>query len=72
MKFILIFILLGLIGCDSTEKTEAEQEDRETVFDPLVESLDKAREVEDIVMQQKRDMDAALEQMEGETDDPEE
>ena len=71
MKLFLMFFILSLAGCDSSKETEVEQEDRETVFDPLVESLDKAKEVENIVLQQKLDMDAALQRMEGESDDSE-
>ncbi len=78
MKVFSIFLLLMLVGCSSPDepKTELENEtateDRETVFDPLVKSLDKAKAVEDIVMQQKRDMDAALKRLEGEEEDSEE
>jgi len=78
MKVFSIFLLLMLVGCSSPDepKTELEKEtaveDRATVFDPLVRSLDKAKAVEDIVMQQKRDMDAALKRLEGEEEDSEE
>lgn len=75
MKVISILLLLMMVACSSsentgTEATEAEEtQDTETVFDPLLETIDKARAVEDIVMQQKRQMDEALKEMEGETDD---
>jgi len=75
MKCYSIFLLLLLVGCGSSEDTETdttdatETQDVETVFDPLIESIDKAKAVEDIVMQQKQQMDEALKKMEGETDD---
>ena len=73
MRLFPIFLFFTLVGCEPPENTdtEATAEDLETVFDPLAESLQKAREVEDIVLQQKLKMDAALEQMDGESDDPE-
>ena len=75
MKCFSIFLLLMLVGCGSSEDTETdttdaiEAQDVETVFDPLIESIDKAKAVEGIVMQQKQQMDEALKKMEGETDD---
>jgi len=75
MKFISIFLLLVMVACGSSENTETEAteaeatQDTETVFDPLLETIDKAKAVEDIVMQQKEQMDEALKEMEGETDD---
>lgn len=75
MKCFSIFLLLMLVGCGSSEDTETdttdatEAQDVETVFDPLIESIDKAKAVEGIVLQQKQQMDEALKKMEGETDD---
>ncbi|NOX68474.1 MAG: hypothetical protein GXP15_04755 [Gammaproteobacteria bacterium] len=79
MKIFSILLLLVMVACGSsrntdekseTEVTDAEAtEEVESVFDPLVQSIDKANAVEDIVMQQKLQMDEALKEMEGETDD---
>ena len=50
MKFISIFLLLAMVACGSSENTETqateaeETQDAETVFDPLLETIDKAKE----------------------------
>ena len=72
----LIMFCLTLSACGNEPADDAaSKEDEETVFDPLIESVDKAKGVEDTVMQQKEDMDEAMQQMEEgmeEPDDPEE
>jgi len=78
MKLFSIALIFLLAGCSSSEDTASKSDktggdvSRESVFDPMLESLDKAREVEDVVMQQKQQMDEALLRMEGAVDDPEE
>jgi len=78
MKLFSIAIIFLLAGCGSPEDKSSQSTETgddasvESVFDPMVESLDKAREVEGVVMQQKQQMDEALRRMEGEADDPEE
>jgi hypothetical protein len=72
MKFaaiILCLTLTMLTACGSPDEGSVEAEDKETVFDPMVETIDRAAAVEDIVMQQKADMDEALRRAEGEVDD---
>ena len=69
MKFLTVFLCLILFACGSAKEEATEVEDKETVFDPLVETIDKAKEVEDVVMQQKQQMDDALREAEGESDD---
>jgi hypothetical protein len=66
MRYVLLIISLALFGCGSAEK---DQEDQEGVFDPMVETIDKAKEVEDITMQHKEDMDKRLKEMEGGDDE---
>ena len=54
-----------LVACGGTSNEEAADESaeaKEGVFDPMVETMDRAREVEDLVQQQKKDVDEALEQ----------
>jgi hypothetical protein len=72
MKFVAIIMCLTLTmltACSSPDEESAEAEDKESVFDPMVETIDKAAEVEDLLMQQKADMDEALRRAEGEVDD---
>ena len=75
MRVMSIFLSLILAGCGSADDAATQAEDREpaedleTVFDPLVGTIDKANEVEGLVMQQKQQMDDALKRMEGETED---
>ena len=61
-----ISVMLALTACDgagdtSGTKAQPAEPPRETVFDPLVGTLDKAAGVEDLTMDRKEDMDAALE-----------
>lgn len=53
-----------LVACGGDKNAEEE----EGVFDPMVETIDKAREVEDAALKHKQEMDKRLQQMEGEQD----
>ena len=71
MKILALMMCLMLSGCGNEPADDAaSQEDKETVFDPLIESVDKAKGVEDTVMQQKKDMDEAMQRMEEGAEDP--
>ncbi len=64
MKFIhIIFIalagLIGLAGCNGSEPEPAEPE---TVFDPMLDTLNKAEAVQDLDLERKRRIDEELEQ----------
>jgi hypothetical protein len=73
MRIIALTLCLTLLGCGSSSDPETEEvEDKETVFDPLVENLDKANAVEEQIMEQKRQMDKAIAESEGVSDDTEE
>ena len=64
MKMLIIMSCILLAACG--EREEAKQaRDRETVFDPLTQQVDKAKTVEETVQQYKRDLDEALEKTEG-------
>ena len=49
-------------SASQAEPRQAEErpEDRETVFDPMVSTIDRAKGVEDANMKRKAEMDAAL------------
>jgi hypothetical protein len=44
----------------SPVEDEERPEDRETVFDPMISTMDRAKGVEDLNMSRKDEMDAAL------------
>jgi len=61
MKLVCIFLvgLVGLAGCGGSEPEPAEPE---TVFDPMVETLDRAKAVQDLEQDRKRRIDEQLDQ----------
>jgi hypothetical protein len=71
LTLIVFCLMLSACGNETADET-ATKEDEETVFDPLIESVEKAKGVEDTVMQQKKDMDEAMQRMEEGTEDPDE
>jgi ABC-type glycerol-3-phosphate transport system substrate-binding protein len=78
-KLLLIGACLALAACggadDEAAKTDepyADEpyaddtyEDRETVFDPMTDTIDRAKEVEEMGKDRKKAMDEALEGAEG-------
>jgi hypothetical protein len=64
MKRLIMVACILLAACGESEDAK-QAEDRETVFDPLTQQVDKAKAVEDTVEQHKRDLDEALEKTEG-------
>jgi len=74
MKILSLVLSLLVAGCgdaaDSDTRQEVE-EDKESVFDPLLDSIDKAKNVENQVMQHKDRTDQALAESEGLGDEPE-
>ncbi len=65
-------LLAMLIACgvpgpqDKEAAREKGRDTDETVFDDMIQTQDKARAVEDLSMQHKADLDAAIEASEGE------
>lgn len=61
MKILLAIgvLVLGISGCAQ------EKEEEEGVFDPLVNTLDRAEAVQDIGLEHKNQLDEALEEAEG-------
>lgn len=64
MKALIMATCTLLAACGESEEAK-QAEDRETVFDPLTQQLDRAKAVEETVEQHKRDLDEALEKTEG-------
>jgi len=65
MKSLLIVLTLCIAACGGggdSGRDQAAKEDIETVFDPLVSTIDKAKGVEATVLQSKDDIDKALEE----------
>jgi soluble cytochrome b562 len=68
MKTILIAMVAALTivaGCSESSNQQsaeqsAEREDIETVFDPMLSNIDKAKQVEQQVLDQKKKMDEAI------------
>jgi hypothetical protein len=58
MRIIALVVFLALAGCGGGKDSEGNQ--KESVFDPLVDNIDKANEVEDKVMEQKAALDQAI------------
>ena len=57
-------LLLALGACSGENESQEPENQADTgagVFDPMIETLDRAREVQDVVDQSKRDLDSALE-----------
>ena len=74
MKILILAVCLSLVGCGggaNSDRNETPEEDKETVFDPLVENIDKAKAVEDQLMQSKDRTDQAIAEAEGAGDDSE-
>ena len=68
MRTVLLIVTLVFAACgdgSTDEQKEAVYEDRETVFDPMVGTIDKAKQVEQQVLEQKVKIDEALEDIEG-------
>jgi hypothetical protein len=57
-----ILLCLAMSACGNASDNSEREEEK--VFDPLIQSVDKAKAVEDTVLQQKQDMDDAMKRME--------
>ncbi len=64
-RIILLTACLFLLACGEPA-SDTPPEAKATVFDPLVKDLDKAKAVEDLALQQKEKIDAAMQSAEGE------
>ena len=77
MRILPLAMCLLIAGCGGAKDNDTSsdvEKDTDTVFDPLVGNIDKAKEVESQVLQHKDRTDQALAESEGmgdETDDDE-
>jgi hypothetical protein len=71
-------LMVGLAGCGAPpadrEKAEVapepgSQEAEETVFDDMIQTQDRARAVEGVLMDSKRDLDTAIDHAEDDAED---
>jgi|RhiMethySRZTD1v2_1073278.scaffolds.fasta_scaffold104191_2 hypothetical protein len=71
-------LMVGLAGCGAppADRKEAEvapepgsQEAEETVFDDMIQTQDRARAVEGVLMDSKRDLDTAIDHAEDDAED---
>lgn len=63
IALISVFMLVGISACGDKRDPPPV---KDTVFGDTVGTLDKARKVEDMTLQHKSDIDAALKSQEGE------
>lgn len=59
------FVIGMLAGCGTQPEPPPPPPVQETVFGDAVGTMDRARAVEEVTQQQKRDLDAAIEASEG-------
>lgn len=79
MKTLILAMCLTLVGCgggNSADESNEAEEDQETIFDPLLGTLDKANAVEGQLMDSKdrtdqaiAESELALDESEDDTDD---
>ena len=50
------------VGCSSGDRDDESPTEQEGVFDPMVNTMDKARGVEDLSQSRKKELDEALEE----------
>jgi len=74
MKALIFATCLAMAGCgggESADDSNEPEEDKETIFDPLVGTLDKANAVEGQLMDSKDRTDRAIAESELAVDDSE-
>lgn len=67
LRLLLLSSCLFLFACGEPADSPPPAE-KESVFDPLVKDLEKAKAVEDLALQEKEKIDAAMRSAEGEQD----
>jgi ABC-type glycerol-3-phosphate transport system substrate-binding protein len=59
-----IALALSACGGGAEPDAAADAEETESVFDPMTDQIEKAKEVEDAALQHKEDIDKALDDVE--------
>ena len=62
---------VAITGCQVGTNSEEDEKKKEGVFDPMIQSLDKANQVEQQVLDQHTQMDQASEDAEADLEDGE-
>lgn len=60
MRILILALCLSILGCGDNAEPPKAEEDKANVFDPLLENLDKAKAVEQQLMDQKDQLDRAI------------
>lgn len=70
MKLTMLIACLALAACGETAQQEeaAAREERDSVFDPMTDQIDKAKAVEDAALRHKQEIDEALREIDEPTD----
>ncbi len=59
MKYSLLILTVVLVSCGGNESAEISRDD--TVFDPMVQTMDQAKAVEQLSADRKRKLDQGIE-----------
>ena len=68
MRILMLALCLTIMACGSgsdAAKEDISEEKKEGVFDPLISNIDKAKAVEQQVLNQKDQLDKAIRESEG-------
>jgi ABC-type glycerol-3-phosphate transport system substrate-binding protein len=67
----LLAAMLATTACngDVDPQATAEPQDEQSVFDPMTDQIEKAKQVEEAALQRKADLDEAIEESGESTDD---
>ena len=67
--WVFLGLVLGACGAETADQEAAETAAGESIAQPMIDAIDDAKAVEGKVMQQKEELDAALEEAEKAADD---
>jgi hypothetical protein len=69
MKLLILTMLVFMIGCNGGESEakkggQVQDARQESVFDPMIQTIDRAKGVEELSMNRKEDLDRQIEESE--------